>query len=399
MIRSVPGTLAFLMLLVLVSSPPAQVKPVKHLPADVRKAIRKAVEGNEKARERISDVGPLTRKAAEEVVKKVLGKRRFKKLKSGRHTHEVEVGGAVLEYALFVPKRYTSRRAWPLILSLHGAGGNGPGEIDFIWTRHLSDWKGLIAAPSGHPPGAQWFPAQEAFVLKVLEDVCTRAHIDTNRVYCNGFSNGGNGAWFYGENHPGRFAAMCTRGGGNPSPGLLVNLLHVPTYIIHGESDPVIKVDSDRKAAGELKKLGYEVVYTEVAGGGHKPFNEENPKVLQFFLDHPRDPWPKRLKFRVPRGKRFRNLWLEVPEGGSHGTVEAVVKENNVLEIQGARKVVLWLSDSLVDLDREVVVRLGGKEAFRGVVTRSLEALVDDVRQRCERQAPAWARLEVGGGS
>ena len=190
MIRPAPGILAFLTLLVLVSSVPAQVKPVKRLPADVRKAIRKAVEGNEKARERISGVGPLTRQAAEEVVKKVLGKRRFKKLKSGRHTHEIEVDGAVLQYTLVVPKKYTSRRAWPLILSLHGAGGNGPGEIDFIWSRHLSSWKGLIAAPSGNPPGAQWFPAQEAFVLKVLEDVCSRAHIDTNRVYCNGFSNG-----------------------------------------------------------------------------------------------------------------------------------------------------------------------------------------------------------------
>jgi len=57
---------------------------------------------------------------------------------------------------------------------------------------------------------------------------------------------------------------------------------------------------------------------------------------------------------------------------------------------------VLWLSDQLVDLDREVVVNLNGKEAFRGVVTRRIADLVADLEDRFNRQAPAWARLEVG---
>jgi len=374
-------------------------KPVKRLTGDIQRAVRKALDGDAKAAEKLEALGPVERRAADDTEKRWLRKWRFTKLKSGRHTIDLDVDGRSCEYALVVPKRYSSKRSWPLIISLHGAGGNGPGEIDFIWTRHLSDWKGLIAAPSGQPPGAQWFPEQEAFVLGVIRDVCRRANIDANRVYVNGFSNGGNGAWFYAEQHPGRFAAACTRGGGNPSPSLLVNLLHVPIYIVHGDQDRVIQVDHDRRDAKRLKELGYTVVYTEVAGGGHEPFNAaENPKILEFFKKHVRDPWPTRLAFRPAAPKRFRNAWLEVPEGGAgRGEVKAEVKkEGNAIEVTGARKIVLWLSDALLDLDRELVVRLDGKEAFRGKATRRFTTLVADLKERFDRQAPAWARVEVG---
>jgi predicted esterase len=368
-------------------------EPLKKLPSDAKKTIRKAVDGDEKALAKLEALGPLTKKAAQEAQKKILDKWPFRGLKSGRSRVELEFEGTQREYALYVPKGYSKRKPWPLILSLHGAGGNGPMEINFQWSRDLSKWKGFVVAPSGRPPGAQWFPEQEKFVLAVLRDVCRKANIDANRVYCNGFSNGGNGAWYYGEVHPGTFAAMCTRGGGNPRSDLLLNLFSVPTYIVHGENDTVIKVDHDRRDAAKLKEMGYNVVYTEVKGGGHKPFNDENPKILAFFRKHPRDPYAPRLKFRVPGSGAFRNLWLEIPEGAG-GNIEAEVKGNEIT-VDGASRVVLWLSDGLVDLEKEVIVNLDGEEAFRGQVPRRLADLVADLRARFDRTAPALARLDV----
>jgi len=379
--------------LVLLGSAAAAQEPLKKLPSDARKTIRKAVDGDEKALAKLEALGTLTKKAAQEAQKKVLNPWPFKSLKSGRSKVELDFEGTKREYALYAPKGYSKRRPWPLILSLHGAGGNGPMEINFQWSRNLSKWKGFVVAPSGRPPGAQWFPEQEKFVLAVLRDVCRKANIDANRIYCNGFSNGGNGAWYYAEVHPGTFAAMCTRGGGNPRTDLLKNLFRVPTYIVHGELDTVIKVTHDRRDAAKLKEMEYEVVYTEVKGGGHKPFNEENEKILAFFRKHPRDPHARRLKFRVPGSDAFRNLWLEIPEGAGQN-VEAEVKKNEI-EISGTSRAVLWLSDGLVDLDAEVVVRLDGEEAFRGLVPRKLTDLVADLQARFDRTAPAFARLEV----
>ncbi|MHC4340922.1 MAG: carboxylesterase family protein [Planctomycetota bacterium] len=366
-------------------------EPLSRVSADVRKAIRKAVDGNEKAQALIEKIGPLAHQACEEIEKKNLRGWPFKSVKSGRITFKVQ--GREREYALSVPRGYSKKRSWPLILSLHGAGGNGPMELSFMWSGDQKRWKGFIAAPSGDPPGAQWFPEQEEFVLGVLRDVGRRANIDANRIYCQGFSNGGNGAWYYAMHHPSLFGAMCTRGGGNPSPGLLVNLKRVPTFIVHGENDTVIKVGSDRRAAAELEKLGFEHVYKEVKGGGHKPFTNFNPDILKYFSKHPREPWPKELAFRVPGRDRFRYLWLEV--SGGAGSVEARV-DGNVIEIDGARKAVLWLSDALVDLDAEIVVHLDGEEAFKGRVERRLAHLVADLKARFDRHAPAWVRLEVG---
>jgi predicted esterase len=368
-------------------------EPLTRYPSRHRKTLWKAILGDERSREQLAELAPLGRKAAEEAEQKVLQRWPLSKAKGGRETHELEVGGATREYCVSIPKRYTPKRSWPLILSLHGAGGNGPGEIDFIWTRHLDEWPGFIAAPSGQPPGAQWFPEQEAFVLAVLRDVQERYNIDANRVYLNGFSNGGNGAWYHAQHHPGRFAAVCTRGGGNPSPGLLVNLLHVPVYIIHGEQDGTIRVDSDRRSAQQLRELGYTVTYTEMAGVGHRPGLDENPKVLEFFQEHPRDPWPRTLRFR-PDAEGFRNLWLEVPAGAGGGEVEATV-EGNRITITGARRVVLWLADGLVDLDQDVTVVLDGEEVHAGPVPRRLPDLLQDLDARFDRNAPAWARLEL----
>jgi len=388
--RKVGVALFFLLLL---GSTAVGQEPLKKLPSDARKTIRKAVDGDEQAQQKLQALGPLAKKAAEEVQKRVLDSWPFKSLKSGRSKVELEFGGTKREYALYTPKGYNKRKQWPLILSLHGAGGNGPMEINFQWGSHLSKWKGFVAAPSGQPPGAQWFPEQEPFVLAVLRDVFQKANIDANRVYVNGFSNGGNGAWYYAEVHPQLFAAMCTRGGGNPRSDLLQNLFRVPTYVVHGENDTVIKVDHDRRDAGKLKEMGFNVVYAEFKGGGHKPFNEENPKILDFFRKHPRDPYTPQLKFRVPGRKPFRYLWLEIPEGvGSN--IEAEVKGNEIA-IDGASRVVLWLSDGLVDLDQEVVVRLDSEEAFRGIVPRKLTDLVADLQARFDRTAPAFARLEV----
>ncbi|MHC4548077.1 MAG: carboxylesterase family protein [Planctomycetota bacterium] len=384
---------AALLALALLGSAAAAQEPLKKLPSDARKTIRKAVDGDEKALAKLQALGPLTRKAAEETQKKVLAAWPFRSLKSGRSKVELEFEGTKREYALYAPKGYNRRRSWPLILSLHGAGGNGPMEINFQWGRNLAKWKGFVVAPSGRPPGDQWFPGQEKFVLAVLRDVCRKANIDANRIYCNGFSNGGNGAWYYAEVHPGTFAAMCTRGGGNPRSDLLQNLFRVPTYIVHGELDQVIEVTHDRRDAAKLKEMGYEVVYTEVKGGGHKPFNEENEKILAFFRKHPRDPHARRLRLRVPGSGSFRNLWLEIPEGAGHNA-EAEVRKNEI-DITGTSRAVLWLSDGLVDLDAEVVVRLDGEEAFRGLVPRKLGDLVADLQARFDRTAPAFARLEV----
>lgn len=370
--------------------------PLKQLSSTQKSDARMAVLGEGKAAEaafaKVRSVGPLSKQAAEDFARKFVFP--VAPQKAGVRKRTIKLGSAERDYTLRVPATYHPARPVPLILSLHGAGGNGEGEYSWMWAAEAERWPGLIACPSGQPPGGQWFPEQEEFLLAVYRDLQSSFNIDANRVYLGGFSNGGNGTWFHAQNHPWLFAAACPRGGGNPT-GQLENLLHLGVYIIHGEKDATIPCDGDRRDAARLKELKYDVVYVEVPDGGHEPFHKETPKVLEFFTKHVRNPWVKKVKFSGRREGPDRIYWVEVTKPSGTARVSAEVTEGNriALEVGGASEICLHLSDALVDLDKPVVVTLNGAEVHSGPVPRTLEAIVTDLRATRDPSASSSARL------
>lgn len=381
------------------SSWAGDARPVKSLTSSqvalARVAILADGKKHDDAMAKIREVGPLTGEAVEKFLKRFVLPLPAHKAGLDKRTIATAVGEGA--YVLSVPGGYTPARSWPLIISLHGAGGNGDGEYSWMWTSEGKRWGGFIACPSGQPPGAQWFPEQEGFVLGLLRDVVENFNIDRNRVYVHGFSNGGNGAWHYGQSFPWLFGAACPRGGGNPDPGRLENLLHVGVYVVHGENDPVIRSDGDRSCAKKLEELGYDAVYVEIPGGGHEPFHQETPKVVEYFRKHERDPWPKTITYQNRDGKPARVYWVDVTKPTGAFRVEAKVEEGNriALAIRGAGEVVVHLSDALVNLDDPVTVTLNGTEAHGGPVTRSFEALVLDLRSHRDPPAAGCAALTL----
>ena len=60
---------------------------------------------------------------------------------------------------------------------------------------------------------------------------------------------------------------------GDVYAALARQLRQVPTWIFHGEIDPVVSVDESRKAFAALKAAGAPVQYTEVPGTGHNSWD------------------------------------------------------------------------------------------------------------------------------
>ena len=88
--------LAATLALLLAGRLPAQAegeKPVKSVTGALLKLVPKALEGDDKAAQKLTALGPVERRAAEETEKRLLRKWRFKSLKSGRHNLQFEVGG------------------------------------------------------------------------------------------------------------------------------------------------------------------------------------------------------------------------------------------------------------------------------------------------------------------
>lgn len=365
-------------------------------------------KGREKARAQVAAWGALSKQAAQDLRKLVAGKWPFPAKPGGWKGKQAPAGGlreidvpglGMREYYLAVPAGYKPDRNWPLAVSLHGAGGNGPDDYGWCWAKWAKQWPGFVACPSGVPAGAQWFPEQRAFVAAMLADARRHFAIDDDRVALHGFSNGGNGAWYYGCHFPSLWCGVITRGGGCPVPNLLPNLTGLPCAIVHGDKDEVIPVSHDREAAATLKELGCAVLYKEIPGGGHDPFLDKlNGELLPWLGKQRRKPWPAMVSFLNGSEKDARAHWVEVPRQEADWREFSVeVKEGNRIEVSGSRvqEMVLWLSDELLDLDKPVTVADGEEILFQGVVSRSAGDLLRWLDETGDRAAAPVARLVI----
>jgi predicted esterase len=211
----------------------------------------------------------------------------------------------IMPYRVYVPTKYDGRTAYPLIIALHGLGGN---EGDFFddygkVLPKLAEARGyIVAAPLGYRsdgfygmsvPGT----STEAGVLRKLEysekdvlNVLARMRkdytIDASRIYLLGHSMGAIGTWHLGAKYPDIWAALAPFAG-FAMPTTVAAMRHIPEIVVHGSADALLPVAFSRAMVAEMKKLGVEHRYIEVAGGDHSNIVEPNlAAVLDFFDAH-----------------------------------------------------------------------------------------------------------------
>ena len=124
-----------------------------------------------------------------------------------------------MRYLLYLPEDYwmNTERSWPMILFLHGAGGED-NDSSFVMSMGLpevlyageqpDDFPFVVVSPQAFPNGAWWDGDTLAILNALLEEVITTYRVDPDRVYLTGLSMGGYGSWFLATAYPERFAAM-----------------------------------------------------------------------------------------------------------------------------------------------------------------------------------------------
>lgn len=137
--------------------------------------------------------------------------------KKGKNKYYTLVNGDVREYIVHTPKYYDELHPTPVVFMLHGTTGTGErmydisgwkelGDADTIITVFPTSWRyqinvsGTIKTQTkwNVTPDAEWtlVPGQVgrddiAFLNQVVDELKTRFNVDTNRIYLEGFSNGG----------------------------------------------------------------------------------------------------------------------------------------------------------------------------------------------------------------
>lgn len=321
----------------------------------------------------------------------------------------IRVAGDTLSYGLYVPPGYDPSRPYPLIICLHGAGFTGDTYLDRWQPRLGEDY--ILACPTLED--ADWWTRRgETLVLAVLSELSRTYHLDPDRVYLTGMSNGGVGTYVIGLNHPDRFAALIPMAGALPTAlfPLLDNARNTPLYIIHGAKDQVMPVQNSRDVAVYLKRNGYPVVYREhdrvhPMAGGHFFPREDLPDLLAWLKTRSRMAEPREVAVVRDRDHPRRSFWIRIdeidPETGSFWDSEKDSEEdrrlqngayarlnarvsgntifvttNNVIEFS------LLIPQDMVNLDRPVAVFTNGRISFKQLVHPDSRTLLAEARLR-----------------
>jgi len=238
---------------------------------------------------------------AETVLAESKGARDPFKGKTGDFERHYLLEGAneIMPYRVYVPKGYAASKATPLVIALHGLGGNEDGFFDNYQQLppQLSEKHGfLLAAPLGFRRdgfyGSQMMSADpiarrrseysEKDVLEVLRLMKAAYHVDDSRIYLIGHSMGAIGTWALAAKYPQTWAALVTFAG-TGAPTLADTMKAIPQFVVHGDADNTVNVSGSRNMVAALKKLNANVTYLEVPGGSHTDVVVPNlPQAFEF---------------------------------------------------------------------------------------------------------------------
>lgn len=328
---------------------------------------------------------------------------------------------------LHVPEDYHPAKPRPLVIALHGHGGQAQHMLRLarqILGDRAKDF--IIAAPQDLGPlGFTMPPDVVARPRNLLVALRHMFHIDNERVFLVGYSQGSHDAWMSAVMHGDCFAGIVPLATPLQLVGddllyeeLLPNARHVAVLFCWGVND---NLDAEgklhpaggnaagcRKMTRVISKLGFDFLKAvELENVGHLGVTPP-PNLLSDLLGRtrPRHPMQVRQAFRMPdqsdaywigaadmSGEPLSDGTLSIPVPADEdpiaaqrkwlvnrlGLVEATHDGQTMkLNARRAVNVVLLLSDEFVNLDKPVKIVRGKKTLFDGKINRSMKVMLTE---------------------
>ena len=173
---------------------------------------------------------------------------------SGVSSQQLVSGERPRAYRLFVPPGYDGRQRLPLVLDLHGSGGNAAGQARNSGLETVSTSERFIVATLEGENNRWNVPVRDGraddvrYVSDVIAHVAARLCTDEARIYATGFSGGGRMTSLLACKLGARLAAVAPVSGlrwPGPCDGRAV-----PVLTFHGLADPQNPYDGHAAGRG-----------------------------------------------------------------------------------------------------------------------------------------------------
>lgn len=344
----------------------------------------------------------------------------------------------VLELLVRLPRDYTPRRRWPLMIALHGSGSQAA-DIMSLMRRMLGDDAErfiLIAPENIDGPGFAEPVDREMRPRELLIALRKRLRIDNDRVFVAGYSLGGHRAFLTAVLHGDCLAGVMPLAGALVLPGdnalvdlFLENVRPLPMLVVWGENDVEFGITPRnrplRGLAKSLKLDRYEAI--ELPGEGH--LGVVPPAAsLKAWLGRTRERYPHTVHQAFRFAETSRAYWVRaqklagapLPAGEVRapvragedprkamaeylrkqvGVIDAVSRDQMIeLETHRSTYVELLLHDDLIDLNRPITVFRHKKKTWAGIVPRDLGVTLDEAAREWDFQRLPRAKLIVPVG-
>jgi phospholipase/carboxylesterase len=183
---------------------------------------------------------------------------------------------------LFVPSSYSNDKLTPLLVALHGAGGNAVDWLEFF---EIAETRGMIMLTIDSY-STTWdfiygnYGTDVEFLDKALNYTFERCNVDPEHIALGGFSDGASYALSLGLLNGNLFSHIIAF-----SPGFVdqtyLFIGNPKIYITHGKADKILPVSKSRDIiVPNLEYEGYDVTYFEHDGG-----HEITSAIFNFSID------------------------------------------------------------------------------------------------------------------
>lgn len=201
----------------------------------------------------------------------------FQQIKFNEGINDVEIEGSFSNvfwrFRIIIPVGASEKNTRPLIVCLHGGSSIIDKDIhkhtDCLEEPGLMNIAPILLCPNSEGFGWDGIPEQEK-ILSLTRLVTETLPVDVNKVAIMGYSDGGNGAWFYADHYPNSFsAAIAISSSYNTlNPNLLLKI-DIPMYVIHGEIDELFPLEKTQNAANGAIEAGTNLEFVIADGLGH----------------------------------------------------------------------------------------------------------------------------------